>query len=284
MPSLTTRRRAQRRRSSTSAIGSSRERGADANVNSPPRLASMIPAASTATRNSLAFPRYFSDDEYCSHHPLTLEEEAAGAQTDIDGSPPQTLYHRRRFASGTRDLTLRSPAADELKKTYASLPSTPIVSERTPFSHKRLPSDDSVKVEEAVEVSLHDQDIPPFSLWDYLREELLATDFDSHQELKWERVSNFLNVPLAVERVSYCFGIDALFKCAHEPRISQIVAFGNVLCLDSFLYDFTILPIRFLLALWRLILNFIRLMVGHRCEIRNSGCPITSRLNTSFWG
>ena len=42
---------------------------------------------------------------------------------------------------------------------------------------------------------------PPFSLWDYLREELLATDFDSHQELKWERVSNFLSVPLAIEKV-----------------------------------------------------------------------------------
>jgi hypothetical protein len=42
---------------------------------------------------------------------------------------------------------------------------------------------------------------PPFSLWDYLREELLATDFDSHQELKWERVSNFLNIPLAMEKV-----------------------------------------------------------------------------------
>ena len=46
------------------------------------------------------------------------------------------------------------------------------------------------------------EDTPiPFSLWDYLREELLATDFDSHQEMKWERVSNFLNVPLAVEKV-----------------------------------------------------------------------------------
>lgn len=41
----------------------------------------------------------------------------------------------------------------------------------------------------------------PFSLWDYLREELLATDFDSHQELKWERVSNFLSIPLAIEKV-----------------------------------------------------------------------------------
>ena len=45
----------------------------------------------------------------------------------------------------------------------------------------------------------------PFSLWDYLREELLATDFDSHQELKWDRVSNFLSIPLAMEKVRVAF-------------------------------------------------------------------------------
>lgn len=51
----------------------------------------------------------------------------------------------------------------------------------------------------------------PFSLWDYLREELLATDFDSHQEMKWERVSNFLNVPIAIEKVSG-LGISSIFR------------------------------------------------------------------------
>ncbi|KZP34527.1 DUF747-domain-containing protein [Athelia psychrophila] len=75
---------------------------------------------------------------------------------------------------------------------------------------------------------------PPFSLWEYLREELLATDFDSHQELKWERVSNFLSIPLAMEK---------------------IIGFGFILCLDSFLHTFTILPIRFALALFRFVAN-----------------------------
>ncbi|KIM31638.1 hypothetical protein M408DRAFT_317895 [Serendipita vermifera MAFF 305830] len=76
----------------------------------------------------------------------------------------------------------------------------------------------------------------PFSLWDYLREELLATDFDSHQEMKWERVSNFLNIPFAVEKT---------------------IGFGIILCFDSFLYTFTILPIRAALALYRLCANWI---------------------------
>lgn len=48
---------------------------------------------------------------------------------------------------------------------------------------------------------------PPFSLYDYLREELLSTDFDSHQELKWERVSNWLGMPWPLDflPVSYVF-------------------------------------------------------------------------------
>ncbi|KAF9038267.1 DUF747-domain-containing protein [Hymenopellis radicata] len=86
---------------------------------------------------------------------------------------------------------------------------------------------------------------PPFSLWDYLREELLATDFDSHQELKWERVSNFLNIPIAIE---------------------QIMSFGFLLCLDSFLYTFTVLPIRFVLALYR-VLSLKRVAPSQKADL-----------------
>ena len=37
------------------------------------------------------------------------------------------------------------------------------------------------------------------------------------------------------------------------------MVFGFIVCLDSFLYTFTILPIRFLLALGKLMLNTVRL-------------------------
>lgn len=73
---------------------------------------------------------------------------------------------------------------------YASLPPSPISSPSTPQT-LAPPFPTTSQIYE-----------PPFSLWDYLREELLATDFDSHQELKWERVSNFLSIPLAMEKVS----------------------------------------------------------------------------------
>ncbi|KAF8499828.1 eukaryotic membrane protein family-domain-containing protein [Russula emetica] len=121
-----------------------------------------------------------------------------------------------------------SPSEDGPRLTYSSLPPTPIPSSPPPSTSNaeryRLPQKQS------------DVYTPPFSLWDYLREELLETDFDSHQELKWERVSNFLSIPIAIEK---------------------IVSFGFILCFDSFLYTFTVQPIRFILALWRLFINTI---------------------------
>ncbi|KAJ7647356.1 eukaryotic membrane protein family-domain-containing protein [Roridomyces roridus] len=104
---------------------------------------------------------------------------------------------------------------------YTSLPPSPI-SPSHPLSPPVSP------------IPLFQPSTVPFSLWDYLREELLATDFDSHQELKWDRVSNFLSIPIAVEK---------------------IIGFGFVVCLDSFLYTFTILPIRFALAWTRFMAN-----------------------------
>ncbi|KAF9244872.1 eukaryotic membrane protein family-domain-containing protein [Melanogaster broomeanus] len=115
---------------------------------------------------------------------------------------------------------------------YASLPPTPILPSppASPPPPDRRP------------LSASQSHQPLFSLWDYLREELLATDFDSHQELKWERVSNFLSIPLAMEK---------------------IIGFGFILCLDSFLYTFTIQPIRFVLAVSRCLYNFLTFSRSH---------------------
>ena len=127
--------------------------------------------------------------------------------------------------------------------TYASLPPTPILPSPPPSPPPIVRN----------QVLEHNQ--PLFSLWDYLREELLATDFDSHQELKWERVSNFLSIPLAMEKVR----MSSLLECYTHAHGVQIIGFGFILCLDSFLYTFTILPIRFTLAVIRLFLNFATL-------------------------
>lgn len=90
----------------------------------------------------------------------------------------------------------------EIIKAYASLPSSPILS--SAGLETRPPGPFGPTTHFGTDVPRKDSSAgtaPPFSLWEYLREELLATDFDSHQELKWERVSNFLSIPIGVEKV-----------------------------------------------------------------------------------
>ncbi|KAL6310469.1 DUF747-domain-containing protein [Sparassis latifolia] len=147
-----------------------------------------------------------------------VEEGHSSAITDDGVAFPSTEIHPD-LLSAMRPLT------------YASLPPTPI-SSSPPLRSSPPPFSTSFPSFTSSEF-LHE---PPFSLWEYLQEELLATDFDSHQELKWERVSNFLSMPLALEK---------------------IFLFGFVVCMDSFLHTFTILPIRFVLALWRLLTNTV---------------------------
>lgn len=65
---------------------------------------------------------------------------------------------------------------------------------RPPTDVTAPPPADPVLVEAAA--------LAPFSLWEYLKEEVLATDFDSTQEMKWERVTNFIAVPWWIEKVS----------------------------------------------------------------------------------
>ncbi|PWN32279.1 DUF747-domain-containing protein, partial [Meira miltonrushii] len=111
----------------------------------------------------------------------------------------------------------------------------------------------------------------PFSLWDYLKEEIMASDFDSTQEMKWERVTNFIAIPFWMEKIMF---------------------FGFFVCLDSFLYTFTILPIRFLVAIYCVVSNFVVWIAGgprrylsssHKCDILKTlliimSCWILSRI------
>src|SRR5882757_268733 len=110
-------------------------------------------------------------------------------------------------------VSRRPSWADNRAKAYASLPSSP-VEPATPVEETQSPASPAAEV--------------PFSLWDYLREEILATDFDSHQEIKWERVSNFLQVPFAIEKVRPL----SLVGTPLTPRVDNIfwvtVVFGLI--------------------------------------------------------
>ncbi|OXG09787.1 hypothetical protein C367_06966 [Cryptococcus neoformans Ze90-1] len=75
-------------------------------------------------------------------------------------------------------------------------------------------------------------------VWGLLKDEMGAEDWEGWiADGKWERIANFLAVPLAVEKTTL---------------------FGGLLCLDGFLYNFTVLPIRSTFALARFFSNFFR--------------------------
>ncbi|KAL1410169.1 hypothetical protein Q8F55_004174 [Vanrija albida] len=101
------------------------------------------------------------------------------------------------------------------------------------------------EVEDADEVRIDDsppnvpsEDRAGLSIWDLLRDEDAAEQWEGWiANGKWERIANFLAVPLAVEKVTM---------------------FGALLCLDGFLYNFTILPIRALFAAWSILVRLVR--------------------------
>ncbi|KAE9411541.1 DUF747-domain-containing protein [Gymnopus androsaceus JB14] len=148
-------------------------------------------------------------------------------QSDPDTTHYEFIHEDEGIDDSDSNLHLNShhhlfrSQSDLVPLTYASLPPTPI--SRSPSPPIPL---SPVSPRHSEFISLQQQPEVP--------EELLATDFDSHQELKWERVSNFLSIPLAMEK---------------------IIGFGFILCLDSFLYTFTVLPIRTAIAFFRLIKN-----------------------------
>jgi hypothetical protein len=102
------------------------------------------------------------------------------------------------------------------------------------------------------------------SMWDLLRDEGGMEDWDGWiVDGKWERIANFLAVPLAVEKVLFTSRLRAptqiqlcfILQGIESTTNSQVTLFGALLCLDGFLYNFTILPIRSIFATARIISN-----------------------------
>ena len=67
--------------------------------------------------------------------------------------------------------------------------------------------------------------------WEYFKTEIMSNDFDDSHEFKSERIKNFLSVPNELEKLLFL---------------------GYLICLDSFLYNLTILPIRIVIGIFRL--------------------------------
>ncbi|KAI9349899.1 eukaryotic membrane protein family-domain-containing protein [Pilaira anomala] len=129
---------------------------------------------------------------------------------------------------------LSPPSSPTLKKKKKKRPN----SNRSPLSHEITGNwDQAVPSNKNDNRPEPDEALRQISFLDYLKDELTVADFDSAQELKRERVTNFLAVPAAIEK---------------------LMGFGFFVCLDSFLYTFTILPLRFCLAFYHFLVYVFR--------------------------
>ncbi|KAJ1971030.1 hypothetical protein H4R34_005872, partial [Dimargaris verticillata] len=71
-----------------------------------------------------------------------------------------------------------------------------------------------------------------YSLWDHIQAELEVTKYENTMTVQLECITNFLQIP---------------------QRLEKLLFFGNIVCLDSFLHTFTILPARIAMALGTLV-------------------------------
>ncbi|KAF9987173.1 hypothetical protein BGZ65_004815 [Modicella reniformis] len=150
---------------------------------------------------------------------IKLQRDEERSQQSSTGGSKEIKY-----PSGTSSISKASGANKVFEHELSQILKTPSQAIAS-FENSQALLDD-LKLKDLLE-SISPSNHPTVSFWDYLKEELTAADFETTQELKRERVANFLSVPIAFEKM---------------------LVFGYFVCLDSFLYTFTILPARFLLA------------------------------------
>lgn len=111
------------------------------------------------------------------------------ARTLQNSTKANTAQDRTDARLSPKSASLGPPPARQDHRPIPQTPSTP------KSSRAALPKD----------AGAEPAPLAPFSLWEYLREEVLATDVDSTQEMRWDRVSNFMAVPWQCEKV--CRGV-----------------------------------------------------------------------------
>lgn len=104
-------------------------------------------------------------------------------------------------------------------------------------------------------------DVSNMTFWDYLLVELQVQPVGKLSDKKAEILFNFVKVPIHVEKV---------------------ILFGSLACLDSFLHFFTILPLRFLYALFTLAKSVIlactkRVIGSTSSDNRNNRLPMSRK-------
>ncbi|EKD03720.1 hypothetical protein A1Q2_01946 [Trichosporon asahii var. asahii CBS 8904] len=134
--------------------------------------------------------------------------------------------------------TLQKPRRHTLSRTSSNTTRQELTKETTRLKPEPEVDEPASPVEDTTPPNRVKETKPGLSLWDLLRDEDAAEQWEGWiADGKWERIANFLAVPLVVEKVTL---------------------FGALLCFDGFLYNFTILPIRATFAASRIISRLVR--------------------------
>ncbi|BEI80187.1 hypothetical protein CcaverHIS002_0107160 [Cutaneotrichosporon cavernicola] len=179
------------------------------------------------------------DYEYSHRLQLDLDVDVVLARLDPGGSP---RVSRRRLSLDSASVSAHD-SERELEEVEQFWPARS--RRQTLDSSQVLPPISPTSDTHSVEPEPHEPEVPNaerdrkgLSIWDLLRDEDAAEQWEGWiADGKWERIANFLAVPVAVEKV---------------------ITFGSLLCLDSFLYNFTILPIRATFAFTRILSRIVR--------------------------
>ncbi|KAJ3066230.1 hypothetical protein HDU98_010471, partial [Podochytrium sp. JEL0797] len=144
---------------------------------------------------------------------------------------------------------LPQPPPQRINSTTPTLaPNTPTPTPRTLHARPVLPDPPSL------DPTVYPPKNHSSHLWDYLKGQLLANEYSNdnpdYMNVKKERIENFLTVPYEFEK---------------------LMALGYLICLDSFLYVFTILPARIVLALGAIFHSVFfrsrRLSTSQKCDL-----------------
>lgn len=102
-------------------------------------------------------------------------------------SPPSTAHKRKKKKRPSTNNSNRSPLSQEITHEW---------------DDQSVPCNEMEGLRIVPNEPPKEETLRQISFLDYLKDELTVADFDSAQELKRERVTNFLSVPAAIEKVN----------------------------------------------------------------------------------
>ncbi|CDO51790.1 similar to Saccharomyces cerevisiae YER140W EMP65 ER membrane protein of unknown function [Geotrichum candidum] len=179
-------------------------------------------------------------------NPLVIHKPRLGSNSSTTNGIKKVREKWRRVAEENKSDLIFAQLGTP---TFAETSKTDPASTTSATKNKNDPAP-VAKSTSSVESSSKPVDASTMSLWKYLLVELQAQPGEVLSEERTESLVNFVNVPIHLEKV---------------------IIFGTLACLDSFLHFFTILPLRFLYALYMLIKNVCQTCGRTIARKRSSG-------------